>query len=85
MYQAMSADELARELGAVTSGNDARAVVSRAARVAGVPMDRPLQMAELLRVCEAVAAEGGLVQEIAEMVASRSLDDSVGNDLPPAA
>ena len=85
MYQAMSADELARELGAVTSGNDARAVVSRAARVAGVPMERPLQMAELLRVCEAVAAEGGLVQEIAEMVASRSLDDSVGNDLPPAA
>ena len=85
MYQAMSADELARELGAVTSGNDARSVVSRAARVAGVPMDRPLQMAELLCVCEAVAAEGGLVQEIAEMVASRSLDDSVGNDLPPAA
>ena len=85
MYQAMSAEELARELAAVTSRNDARAVINRAARAAGVPVDRPLQMAELLRVCEAVAAEGGLVQELAEMIASRSLDEGIADDLPPAA
>ncbi len=85
MYQAMSAEELARELAAVTSGNDARAVVNRAARIAGVPVDRPLQMNELLQVYEAVAAEGGLVQEIAEMIATRSLDEGVVGDLPPAA
>ncbi len=84
MYQAMTADDLAGELAAVTSRSDARAVVNRAARVAGVPGDRPLRVDELLRICEAVAAEGGLVQEIAELIASRSL--SVANDdLPPAA
>ena len=85
MYKTMSAADLARELGAVTSSNDARAVVNRAARVVGVPTDRPLQTDELLRICEAVAAEGGLVQEIAEMIASRSLDVDAGGDLPPAA
>ncbi len=85
MYQTMSAADLVRELGAVTSGNNARAVVNRAARVAGVPIDRPLQIDELLRICEAVAAEGGLIQEIAEMIASRSLDIGTGDDLPPAA
>jgi hypothetical protein len=84
MYHAMSADDLARELGAVTSRSDARAVVNRAARVAGVPADRPLQVDELLRMCEAVAAEGGLVQEIAELIASRSLTVA-SDDLPPAA
>ena len=47
--------------------------------------DRPLQMKELLQVCQAVAAEGGLVQEIAEMIATRSLDEGVVGDLPPAA
>lgn len=84
MYHAMSAGDLARELGAVTSRSDAQAVVNRAARVAGVPADRPLQVDELLRMCEAVAAEGGLVQEIAEIIASRSLGVDV-DDLPPAA
>ena len=73
MYHAMTANNLARELAAVTSASDARAVINRAARVAGVPADRPLHVDELLRICEAVAAEGGLVQEIAELIASRSL------------
>jgi len=84
MYHSMTADDLARELAAVTSASDARAVINRAARVAGVPADRPLQVDELLRMCEAVAAEGGLVQEIAELIASRSLGVTM-DDLPPAA
>ena len=45
----------------------------------------PIPVEELLRICEAVAAEGGLVQEIAEMIASRSLDVRAGDELPPAA
>ena len=85
MHKTMSVADLARELGAVTSSNDARAVVNGAARVVGVPIDRPLQTDELLRICEAVAAEGGLVQEIAEVIVSRSLDVDAGDDLPPAA
>ena len=85
MYQAMSAEELARELEAAASGNDAHEVIHRAARVVGVPVDRPLQIDEFLSVCEAVAAEGALVQEFAEMIASRSLDGGATDDLPPAA
>ena len=84
MLNAMTADDLVRELAAVTSGSDARAVVNRAARVAAVPLDRPLQVDELLRVCEAITAEGGLIQEIAEIVASQSLGLPL-DPLPPAA
>ena len=84
MYQAMTADDLRRELAAVTSLSDARAVVNRAARIVGVPLDRPLHTDELLHLCEAVAAEGGLVQEVAELIAARSLDLSF-DGLPPAA
>lgn len=74
MHQSLTAEQLINEIGTVTSRSDARAVVNRAVRVANVPMNRPLQMQELLLVCEALAAEGGLVQEVAEVLASRALD-----------
>ncbi len=64
MNRVLSIDELTAEIRTVTSGSDARAVVNRASRVAGVPNDRPL---------EALAVEGGLIQEIAELIASRTL------------
>ncbi len=73
MNRVLSIDELTAEIGTVTSGPDARAVVNRASRVAGVPHDRPLEALELLQVCEALAVEGGLIQEIAELIASRTL------------
>ena len=69
----MSTDELQHELNAVTSRSDARAMISRAARVAGVATDRPLEMRELLLVCEALAAEGGAIQQLAEAIAMRAL------------
>lgn len=74
MQKSLTAEQLINEIGTVTSRSDARAVVNRAVRVANVPTNRPLQMQELLLVCEALAAEGGLVQEIAEVLASRALD-----------
>ncbi len=73
MNRVLSIDELTAEIRTVTSGSDARAVVNRASRVAGVPNDRPLEALELLQVCEALAVEGGLIQEIAELIASRTL------------
>lgn len=73
MEQSLTIDELAAELGLVTSGSDARAVLNRASRVAGVPRDRALQHEELLRVCAALAAEGGMIQEIAESIAARAV------------
>ena len=73
MEQAITIDELTAEVRAVTSASDARAIVNRASRIAGVAGNRPLALRELLLVCEALAAEGGLVQQVAELVAGRAL------------
>lgn len=71
----MTTDDLLAELGGVTSRSDARAMISRAARVAGVPTGRPLEVRQLLMVCDALAAEGGVIQALAESVATRALRD----------
>lgn len=71
----LTTDDLLAELGGVTSRSDARAMISRAARVAGVPTGRPLEVRQLLMVCEALAAEGGAIQTLAESVATRALRD----------
>ena len=71
----LTTDDLLAELDGVTSRSDARAMISRAARVAGVRTGRPLQVRELLMVCEALAAEGGTIQQLAESVATRALRD----------
>jgi hypothetical protein len=55
----LTADDLFAHLGSVTADSDAKALVRRAARIAGVPADRPLEIDELLRVCEPLASEGG--------------------------
>jgi hypothetical protein len=70
MAQVRTIDELATHIGTVTSGSDARAVLNRASRVAGVPNNRALELEELLRVCAALAAEGGMIQQVAESIAS---------------
>lgn len=70
----LTADDLLAHLGSVTTDSDAKALVRRAARIAGVPADRPLEIDELLRVCEALASEGGMIQEVAELIASRALE-----------
>ncbi|RLT43333.1 MAG: hypothetical protein DWI58_04300 [Chloroflexi bacterium] len=71
----LTTDDLLIELCGVTSRSDARAMISRAARIAGVPTGRTLEMRELLMVCEALAAEGGVIQQMAEAVATRALRD----------
>ena len=68
-------DDLLLELDGVTSRSDARAMISRAVRVAGVPAGQSLEMRELLMVCEALAAEGGAIQQLAESVAMRAIRD----------
>lgn len=73
MARAITLDQLMIELGAVTSESDARAVVNRASRIAGTPDNRPLGVQELLRVCQALTAEGGMIQEVAETIATRAL------------
>ena len=73
MAHTLTLDQLATEIGTVTSSSDARAVVNRASRIATVPDNRPLETQELLRVCQALAAEGGMIQQVAEAIAIRSL------------
>ncbi len=73
MARALTLEDVTAELGTVTSASDARAVVSRASRIAGAPDNRPLEVQELLRVCQALAAEGGMIQQIAELIATRTL------------
>lgn len=74
MAYALTAKDLIRELSTVTSQSDARNVVTHALRVVGVSGDRPLQTEDLLRLCEAIAIEGGLVREVAELIAQGTLD-----------
>ena len=73
MAHTLTLDQLATEIGTVTSSSDARAVVNRASRIAAVPDNRQLETQELLRVCQALAAEGGMIQQVAEAIAIRSL------------
>ncbi len=74
MLSARTMDDLVRELGRVTSGADAQALVNRASRITGVAPDRPLDLGEMLVVCHALAQEGGAIQSLAEQIAASSLD-----------
>lgn len=69
----MTTDDLLQALNQVTSTSDARALLSRALRVTGVPQHRPLQLRELVQMCEALAVEGGPIQKVAEGIAMAAL------------
>jgi hypothetical protein len=84
MYRALSIDDLSRELGKVTSRSDARALLNRAARVAGVAPHRPLDLKELLMVCQSLAAEGGAIQTVADQIAVSSLNEQRARGLEDA-
>lgn len=73
MARAITLDQLKVELSAVTSASDARAVVNRASRIAGVPSNRPLDVNELMLVLSALSAEGGMIQDIAQGIAAAAL------------
>ena len=71
----MTTDDLLQALTQVTSTSDARALVSRAMRITGVPNQRPLQLTELVQMCEALGVEGGPIQRLAETIAMAALRD----------
>lgn len=71
----MTTDDLLQALNQVTSTSDARALISRALRITGVPHHRPLELRELVEVCEALAVEGGAIQRVAEGIAMAALRD----------
>jgi len=57
------------------SRGDTRAAVRRAARIVGVRVDQELDVHQLVRICSALSAEGGAIQEVAEQIASDALRD----------
>jgi hypothetical protein len=71
----VTTDDLLQALTQVTSTSDARALVSRAMRVTGAPNHRPLQLTELVQMCEALGVEGGSIQRLAETIAMAALRD----------
>ncbi len=71
----MTTDDLLQALNQVTSASDARALLSRAMRITGAPRHRPLQLTELVQMCEALAVEGGSIQKVAERIAMAALRD----------
>ncbi len=74
MARAITLDRLKIELSAVTSRSDARAIVNRASRIAGVPGNRPLDIDELMLVLAALSAEGGMIQTVAQSIATAALE-----------
>ena len=65
--------EILRRLSTVTSKTDASVMLSRAMMVAGVDEAQNLDNESLLRICKALSGEGGLVQRIAEQIATATL------------
>ncbi len=72
-------DDLQGALGAATSRGNARAAIRRAARIVDVRSADELGLHELVRVCSALAAEGGAIQQVAEEIASDALRDEDRN------
>jgi hypothetical protein len=66
-------NDLLLALNGVTSPSDARALISRAMRITGVSNHRPLDRTELVQMCEALGAEGGPIQRVAESIAMAAL------------
>ncbi len=69
----MTTDDLLREFAAILPAWEARALMRRAARLAGVRPGAALGTGELLMVLEAMGAEGGTVQRVAEHLAQEAL------------
>lgn len=69
MTQTMIREEMLEVAGRLTSPAEAPRLLRRAMHIAGVRQLRPGDREELLRICEVLAAEGGLVQEMAEEIA----------------
>lgn len=80
MSRPLTTDDLVRELRRVTSAADARAMVNRASRVAGVAPGRALGVTEVGLVCRALAEEGGRVQALVEQIARTAATESGGRE-----
>jgi hypothetical protein len=67
--QTVLRQEMLEAAGRLTSPAEAPRLLRRAMHIARVRRLRSVDREELMRICQVIAAEGGLVQEIAEEIA----------------
>ena len=63
-------------LSPITGDGQARRILNRATRIAGVGAKSELTDKDVLRVCAALSVEGGAVQQIAENIARATLSSA---------
>jgi hypothetical protein len=69
MNKSQAVADLSIQLSSVTTAERAQQVIQRALRTAGLTNSPVIDEADLVALLQAVAAEGGAIQEIAEQIA----------------
>lgn len=69
--------DLAIQLSAVTPVEDAINTVRRALRVTGLTHTPLLNESDVMHLLEAIAAEGGMLESIAQQIATAGLEDYI--------
>ncbi len=69
MNKSQAVADLSIQLSSVTTAERAQEVIQRALRTAGLTNRPVIDEADLVALLQAVAAEGGAIQEIAEQIA----------------
>ncbi len=76
--------EVLAEIGSVVPQGHARLLMTRARRVVGLRRGEPeasLETLDLLMILEAIASEGGELQQLAQALARRALADDRGEQV----
>ena len=69
MNKSQAVADLSIQLSSVTTAERAQEVIQRALRTAGLTNSPLIDEADLVALLQAIAAEGGAIQEIAEQIA----------------
>ena len=69
MNKSQAVADLSMQLSSVTTTDRAQEVIQRALRTAGLTNSPMIDEADLVALLQAIAAEGGAIQEMAEQIA----------------
>jgi hypothetical protein len=78
MNKSQAVADLSVQLSSVTSAERAQEVIQRALRTAGLTNSPVIDESDLATLLQAIAAEGGAIQEIAEQIAVDGITTSEG-------
>ena len=80
MNKSQAVADLSFQLAGVTTTDLAQQAIRRAMRVTGLTHATQISEGDMNSLLQALAAEGGVVQQLAEQLAIQSLDMSTGSD-----